>query len=240
MFYWLLKAVLTPVLHAAYRIRVTGRTHIPKRGPVILAMNHRSFMDSIFVPLVVGRRVTFIAKAEYFDDVKTAWFFRGVGQIPVRREGGHAAERALETALAVLDRGGVFAIYPEGTRTRDGYLHRGHTGVARLALRSGAPIVPIGLVGTDAVQATDQKVPRPGKRVTINIGAPIEVRRFLTIGRATAAADERLTLRNIADEVMYEIQQLCGYEYRDTYATRQPDEMGEDAALADVEAGNAA
>ncbi len=103
---------------------------------MILAANHRSFLDSIFIPLVVRRRVTFVAKAEYFDDPKTAWFFRGCGQIPIRREGGSASERALESATDVLRGGGVFGIYPEGTRTRDGYLHRGHTGVARLALRS--------------------------------------------------------------------------------------------------------
>jgi 1-acyl-sn-glycerol-3-phosphate acyltransferase len=233
--YWLLKVILTPVLYVGYRITVVGREHVPRHGPVILAMNHRSFMDSIFVPLVVRRRVTFVAKAEYFDDPKTAWFFRGVGQIPVRREGGNAGERALETAMGVLNGGHIFAIYPEGTRTRDGYLHRGHTGIARLAVRSGAPIVPIGLVNTDAVQATDQRWPRLGKRITINIGAPIDVR-----PQIAGAGDERLLLRNVTDEVMFEIQQLCGYEYRDTYATRKPEELADDAVAAGVAAGSAA
>lgn len=234
MFYWVLKAILTPVLYVAYRITVHGRSNIPKHGPVILAMNHRSFMDSIFVPFIVSRRVTFVAKAEYFDDPKTAWFFRAVGQIPVRREGGDAGERALETALDVLNRGGVFAIYPEGTRTRDGYLHRGHTGIARLALRSGAPIVPIGLVGTDVVQATDAKLPRVGKRIAINIGEPIDAR------HAAGGGDDRLALRNTTDEVMFEIQQLCGYEYRDTYATKKPEELQDDAAAMAEAAGSAA
>lgn len=228
MLYWVLKVILTPVLYGLYRIRVDGRVNIPTHGPVILAMNHRSFMDSIFVPLVVRRRVTFVAKAEYFDDPKTAWFFRGVGQIPCRREGGSAGERALVTALEVLDRGDVFAIYPEGTRTRDGDLHRGHTGVARLALRSGAPIVPIGLVGTDGVQATDQKVPRVFKRIAIRVGEPIVV----MPAAPGDGIDDRLQLRNITDEVMFEIQQLCGYEYHDTYATRKPEEASEDATVA--------
>src|SRR6185369_8943372 len=116
MLYWVIKGVLTPVLRVSYRVRVEGREHLPTSGPVILAANHRSFLDSIFLPLVVSRRVTFVAKAEYFDSKKTAWFFRGVGQIPIRREGGSASERALVSASDVLDGGGVFGICPEGTR----------------------------------------------------------------------------------------------------------------------------
>jgi len=153
--YWIVKGALTPVLGVCFRVKVEGRENLPKRGPVILASNHRSFLDSIFIPLVVRRRVTFVAKAEYFDDPKTAWFFRGVGQIPIRREGGSASERALASASGVLGAGGVFGIYPEGTRTRDGFLHRGHTGVARLSLRTGTPIVPVGLIGTDEVQPVE-------------------------------------------------------------------------------------
>src|SRR6516225_11238810 len=115
MAYWVLKILLTPVLRLVFRVRSEGTQHVPRRGPAILASNHRSFIDSIFLPLVVHRRVTFVAKAEYFDDPKTAWFFRGVGQIPIRREGGSASERALESASDVLATGGVFGIYPEGT-----------------------------------------------------------------------------------------------------------------------------
>src|SRR5207244_5128079 len=137
----------------------------PKRDPDLLTSIHRSILDSIFIPHVVRRRVTFVAKAEYFDDPKTAWFFRGVGQIPIRREGGSASERALASASEVLGGGGVFGIYPEGTRTRDGFLHRGHTGVARLALRTGTPIVPVGLIGTDEVQPVDRRMPRLFRRV---------------------------------------------------------------------------
>lgn len=219
MLYWGVKAVLTPVLRLGYRVRIEGRENIPQHGPVILAANHRSFMDSLFLPLVIRRRVTFVAKAEYFDSKKTAWFFRGVGQIPIRREGGSASERALASATEVLTSGGVFGIYPEGTRTRDGYLHRGHTGVARLALRTGAPIVPVGMIGTDEIQATDAKLPRFFRRVTIRFGSPVP------LGHYVGREDERIVLRQITDEVMFDIQQLSGYEYHDTYATKKAEDV---------------
>src|SRR3954451_10498054 len=160
MTYWVLKAILTPILRFFFRVRVEGLENVPADGPAILASNHLSFLDSIFLPLVVRRRVTFVAKAEYFDNAKTAWFFRGCGQIPIRREGGSASERALASATEVLRDGKVFGIYPEGTRTRDGKLHRGHTGVARLAFRTGTPIVPVGMIGTDEVQPVDRRMPR--------------------------------------------------------------------------------
>ena len=211
-------------MRLAYRIHVEGREHVPKKGPVILAANHRSFLDSIFLPLVMKRRVTFVAKAEYFDDTKSAWFFRGVGQIPIRREGGSASERALESAMEVLADGGVFGIYPEGTRTRDGYLHRGHTGVARLSLRTGAPIVPVGLIGTDDVQPVDKKMPRVNMPVTVRFGEGIDPARF------GDRAIDRMALRELTDEVMYEIGQLSGYEYVDTYATKKAEDLPTDIA----------
>ena len=219
MLYWAIKVVLTPLLRVLYRVRLEGKTNVPKRGPVILAANHRSFMDSLFLPLVIRRRVTFVAKAEYFDSWKTKWFFDAVGQIPIQREGGSASERALASATDVLEHGGTFGIYPEGTRTRDGYLHRGHTGVARLALRTGAPIVPVGMVGTDEIQATDAKLPRFFRKVTIRFGDPIPLAHY--VGRQ----DERIVLRQITDEVMFEIQQLSGYEYVDTYATKKAEDV---------------
>jgi len=222
--YWVIKIVLTPILRVFVRIRVEGKEHVPRSGPVILAANHRSFLDSIFIPLVIRRRVTFVAKAEYFDDKRVAWFFRGVGQIPIRREGGSASERALQSATEVLERGGVFGIYPEGTRTRDGKLHRGHTGVARLALRTGAPIVPVGLIGTDAVQPIDSKLPRLFRPVRIRFGEPLELDHYK--GRH----DDRLALRDVTDEVMFEIAQLCGYEYSDTYATKKAEDVPVDIA----------
>ena len=212
MAYWILKLILTPILRITYRIRVEGQEHLPKQGPVILAANHRSFLDSIFIPLVVRRRVTFVAKAEYFDDPKTAWFFRAVGQIPIRREGGSASEGALAAATDVLHGDGVFGIYPEGTRTRDGFLHRGKTGVARLALGTGAPIVPVGLVGTDECQPTDAKLPRLFRKVTIRFGPALSMAHYAD------RSHDRLVLRQITDELMYEIGELSGYDYRDTYA----------------------
>ncbi len=213
-----MKAILTPILRGFYRVRVEGRSGLPQTGPVILAANHRSFLDSLFLPLVLGRRVTFVAKAEYFDSKKTAWFFRGVGQIPIRREGGSASDGALAAATEVLEAGGVFAIYPEGTRTRDGFTHRGHTGVARLALRTGAPIVPVGLVGTEECQPVDRKLPRLFRKVNIRFGTPIPPQRYRDA--------EGLALRQLTDEVMFEIVQLCGrYEYRDTYATKRAEDL---------------
>ena len=185
-----------------------------------MAANHRSFLDSIFLPLVLKRRITFVAKAEYFDDPKTAWLFRAVGQIPIRREGGSASQGALAAAAAVLNDGGVFGIYPEGTRTRDGFTHRGHTGIARLALETGAPIVPVGLVGSDECMPTNAKFPHLFRTVHIRFGAPMD------FGRYARRANDRLTLRQITDEVMFEIFELSGYEYRDVYATKKAHEAG--------------
>jgi len=221
--YWILKVVLTPIIRICVRVKVEGREHVPRRGAVILASNHRSFLDSIFIPLVVHRRVTFVAKAEYFDEPKTAWFFRSCGQIPIRREGGSASERALASATDVLRKGKVFGIYPEGTRTRDGLLHRGHTGVARLALANNVPIVPLGLIGTDEVQPIDSRLPKLFRHVTIRFGEPIDPARYA--GRE----NDRMALRELTDEVMYEITQLSGYEYVDTYATKQAEDIPTDA-----------
>ena len=220
MLYWTLKVALTPLLRVGFRIRIEGREHLPRRGPVIFAANHRSFLDSIFLPLAIGwRRLTFVAKAEYFEQRRTAWFFRAVGQIPIERCGGSASDAALGAATAVLAAGRPFGIYPEGTRTRDGLTHRGHTGVARLARSTGAPIVPVGLVGTDDVQPTDKKLPRLLRPVTIRFGAPISPARYHD-------DPEGLALRALTDEVMFDIVQLCGtYEYRDTYATKQAEDV---------------
>jgi 1-acyl-sn-glycerol-3-phosphate acyltransferase len=220
MLYWTLKALLTPTLRVLFRVRVEGREHVPRGGPVILAANHRSFLDSIFLPLAIGwRRVTFVAKAEYFEQRRTAWFFRAVGQIPIERRGGGASDAALAAATKVLHAGKVFGIYPEGTRTRDGYTHRGHTGVARLALATGVPVVPVGLVGTAECQPTDAKFPRLFRRVTVRFGEPLAADRY-------RADPEGLALRGLTDETMYEIVQLCGrYEYRDTYATKRAEDL---------------
>jgi 1-acyl-sn-glycerol-3-phosphate acyltransferase len=230
--YWIVKALLTPIVRICVRVKVEGREHLPRKGAVIIAANHRSFLDSIFIPMIVRRRVTFVAKAEYFDDAKTAWFFRGCGQIPIRREGGSASERALASATEVLQNGGVFGIYPEGTRTRDGLLHRGHTGIARLSLQNNVPIVPVGLIGTDQVQPVDRKMPVLFQHVTIRFGEPIDPERY------GGREHDRMALRELTDEVMYEIGQLSGYEYVDTYATKTaedvPTETARVASFADV------
>ena len=228
MTYWLVKAVLTPVLRFFYRVRVEGLEHVPASGPVILASNHVSFSDSIFLPMVLRRRVTFVAKAEYFDDWKTAWFFRAAGQIPIRRDGGSASQGALAAAREVLDAGGIFAIYPEGTRSPDGRLYRGHTGVARLALSCRAPILPVAMIGTRAAQPIGQVIPNPFVPITIRIGRP------LTHEHLHDRTDDRLALRDITDEVMYELRELSGQEYVARYAKSKAGESAEAGAAAPV------
>ena len=210
----MLKALLSPIFFSGWRVQVTGREHLSKRGPAILAANHTSFCDSFFLPLVVSRRVTFVAKAEYFDSWKTAWFFRAAGQIPMRREGGSASERALAAARGVLKSGGVLGIYPEGTRSPDGRLYRGHTGVARLALQCGVPLIPVGLTGTTDVQPVGSNMMRPFKAVKIHFGEPLDMSLF------GDDPDDPMVLRRVSDELMFEIRQLTGQEYVDRYAKR--------------------
>jgi 1-acyl-sn-glycerol-3-phosphate acyltransferase len=213
--YWVLKVLLSPIFFSLWRVRVEGRRHLPATGPAILAPNHVSFLDSMFLPLVLRRRVTFVAKAEYFDSWKTAWFFHAAGQIPMRREGGSASERALAAARDVLRGGHLLGIYPEGTRSPDGRLYRGHTGVARLALGGGVPVIPVGLCGTSEVQRPGSNRPRPFKRVTVRFGAPLDLSRF-----AGHEANDPLALRAVTDELMFEIRNLSGQTYVDRYAKR--------------------
>lgn len=207
------KVVGTLPMKGLFNTEINGLEKIPETGPVIIAANHRSFIDSIFLPYVIPRKVTFVAKAEYFDSIKTRWFFNATGQIPIRRDSTSSGAGALLSAKDVLEKGEVFGIYPEGSRTRDGFLHRGHTGVARLALDTDAVLIPVGLIGTEHVQATDEKIPRFGKKVIINIGDPINVQKYREV------KDTRLALRNLTDELMYEIFCLCKYGYVDTYVS---------------------
>jgi 1-acyl-sn-glycerol-3-phosphate acyltransferase len=177
--YRLLRLILSLVAFVVLRPKVTGLHNIPRRGPVILASNHLSFIDSVIIPLVVPRHVTFIAKAEYWTGrgIKgrvSRWFFTTMGNIPVDRDDPRAGQRSLHDALQVLERGGAFGIYPEGTRSRDGKLHPGHTGVAWLALASHAPVVPVALVGTDKVQPVGRRLPRPARGIHVQFGAPID------------------------------------------------------------------
>jgi len=220
-----MKVLLSPVFYLLWRIKVEGRAHIPATGPVILAPNHVTFLDSLFIPLVLRRRVTFVAKAEYFDSWKTAWFFRMAGQIPMRREGGSASERALAAASDVLVSGKVLGIYPEGTRSPDGRLYRGHTGAARLALGCGVPLIPVGLVGTTGVQPPGSNRPRPFKSVTVRFGVPLDLSRF-----EGQEAGDPLTLRAATDELMFEIRNLSGQDYVDRYAKRHGVVGGADVA----------
>src|SRR5690606_15707306 len=189
--YPIARAVLTPLFRACWRIRVEGLDHVPRQGPAILRPNHTSVIDSFLMPSVLPRRITFVGKSEYLDDWKTRYLFPALGMIPIDRRGGDASRRALEAATRVLERGELFGIYPEGTRSRDGRLHKGHTGAARLALRTGAPLVPVGIIGTRDIQPPGARVPRPFAACIIRFGRPIDVTRH------RHRVDDRLLLRQI-------------------------------------------
>ena len=207
-------ALARPLFSALWRIRVIGAENVPETGPAIVAPNHTSVIDSFFLPMALRRRITFVGKAEYLDDWKTRHLFPALGMIPIDRTGGDSAQRALDTAAGLLDAGELFGIYPEGTRARDGLLHKGHTGAARLACRTGAPIIPVGIVGTRAIQPPDVPVPRPFMPAEIRFGRPIEPARY------SAARGRKLRYRQMTDELMYEIRELSGQDYVNTYATK--------------------
>ncbi|MGO4420594.1 lysophospholipid acyltransferase family protein, partial [Streptomyces sp. MCAF7] len=201
-----------------FRPQVEGAERIPGSGPVILAGNHLTFIDSMILPLVCDRQVVFIGKDEYVTGKGLkgrlmAWFFTGVGMIPVDRDGGHGGVAALMTGRRVLEEGRIFGIYPEGTRSPDGRLYRGRTGIARLTLMTGAPVVPFAMIGTDRLQPGGKGLPRPG-RVTVRFGEPLEFTRYEGMDR------DRFVLRAVTDEVMSEVMRLSGQEYVDMYATK--------------------
>jgi len=212
--YWVLKAILTPVLRVLFKVKPEGTDHVPAEGPVILASNHLSFSDSVFLPLVLRRRITFVAKAEYFEKKKTAWIFRALGQIPIKREGGSASQRALDSAMEILEGGGLFGIYPEGTRSPDGRLYKGHTGVARLALQSGAPVIAVAMVGTREAQPIGQVKPIFFSPIGVRFSRPMRFDRYAD------RADDPRVLRQITDEIMFELRALSDQEYVDRYAKR--------------------
>jgi 1-acyl-sn-glycerol-3-phosphate acyltransferase len=214
MAYWVVKGLLTPILRYFFRVRVEGAEHVPSDGRAILASNHLAVCDSFFLPMVIRRRVTFVAKADYFEDPRTAWFFRAVGQIPIKRTGGSASQGALDAAAEVLANDELFGIYPEGTRSPDGRLYKGHTGVARLALRCQAPVIPVVMVGTREAQPIGQAIPNLFRPITIRIGKPLEFHR-----RAGRVDDPKL-LRQLTDELMFELRELSDQEYVNTYAKR--------------------
>jgi len=217
--YVVVKLLLRPLLQGFFRVRVTGIENIPEDGPLILASNHQAFCDSLFIPLVVPRRVTYVAKADYFKSWKTSWFFRAIGQIPMERSGGQASMQSLGEALRLLERGGALGIYPEGTRSPDERLHRGRTGVARLVVAARCPVVPVGIRGTREVQPIGKRMLSPFKTVEIRFGEPIDF-----CARYADRLQDRLVLRQITDELMFEISELSGQAYVDQYASRLRDD----------------
>jgi 1-acyl-sn-glycerol-3-phosphate acyltransferase len=213
--YGLLRAFLTPFLMVLFRPKVKGLRHVPGSGPVIIASNHLSFSDSIFMPLVVPRKVTFLAKSEYFTSpgpkgLLKKLTFIALGQVPVDRSGGRRSEAALITGLKVLAEGKCLGIYPEGTRSPDGRLYKGRTGIARLAIESGAPIIPVAMFNTEKIQPTGTVVPKV-MRVEMIFGEPMYF---------DGDSSDLLYLRDVTDKIMQTIQALSGQEYVDTYATK--------------------
>jgi 1-acyl-sn-glycerol-3-phosphate acyltransferase len=218
VFYWVVKAVLWPLLRI-FRPWAEGTENVPREGPAILASNHLSFSDHFFAPLPLPRKVVFLAKAEYFTGhglkgLVSKAFFSGVGQIPVDRAGGEASERALRTGLRVLAAGELLGIYPEGTRTPDGRLYRGKTGVARLALEGRAPVVPTAMIGGFEFQPPGKIAPRLRIRPGVRFGKPLDFSRYYGM------EDDHVVLRAMTDEIMYELMKLSGQEYVDEYAQR--------------------
>lgn len=215
-----MKAVVSPVAKAVWRPTVEGREHVPRRGPVIVASNHRSFVDSVVIPICAPRPVSFLAKSEYFTGrglkgAANRWWYTAIGSVPVDRNSPRAAQESLDAALAVLQAGGAFGIYPEGTRSRDGRLYRGRTGVAWLALTSGAPVVPVGLIGTERLQPVGSNVPRL-VRVKVRFGRPMSFQGWLD---GSPAGRVR---RDVTDRIMAAIQALSGQEPAGVYNDRQP------------------
>ena len=235
LFYWFLKWIaIGPLLRVVFRPRVSGSENVPEEGACILASNHLSYADWLFMPLTLSRRVTFVAKAEYFSTpgIK-GWFqkkfFSGAGQVPIDRSSASAAEGALRTAKKVLGAGELFGIYPEGTRSHDGRLYRGKTGVARLTLETGVPVIPVAVVGTDVVAPPGKKF-GSFTRPYVRYGKPLDFSRY------EGLENDRFILRSITDEIMYEIMRLSGQEYVDLYATVAKDERKKaDAAAAAAE-----
>jgi 1-acyl-sn-glycerol-3-phosphate acyltransferase len=206
------RRVARPVARRLWDFTLEGFDRIPATGPAILAANHVSFLDSAFLMLHVPRNISFVGKAEYMDDWKTKYLFPAMGMIPIDRSGGDKSQAALDTAERVLRRGELFGIFPEGTRSRDGVLHKGRTGAVRLALKVGCPIFPVGIIGTREIQPPEASMPKLNRECIIKIGRPIRVERY------AARADDHRVLRQITDELMFEIRELTGQEYRNVYA----------------------
>ena len=211
------RTTLAPVARRLWSIEISGLDRLPESGPAILCPNHVSFLDSAFLMLVVQRNISFVGKAEYMDSWKTKILFPMMGMIPIDRSGGEKSQAALDAAEAVLTRGELFGMFPEGTRSRDGCLYKGRTGAARLATKIGCPIFPVGIVGTDDIQPPDAKVPKLFRSCSITIGRPVRPERY------TTSTDPHMAWRSMIDEVMFEVQSMTGQVYRNVYAGKTAD-----------------
>jgi len=235
--YWLAKYVLIgPLLRSIWRPWAEGVENVPSDGPAILASNHLSFCDSFFMPLLVPRKVTFLAKAEYFTTPGlkgrlSRMFFAGVGQVPIDRAGGDAARAALVTGERLLRGGHLLGIYPEGTRSPDGRLYRGKTGVARLALEARVPVIPVAMIGTEVIQPPGRRFPRLRPRPGVRFGRPLDFSRY------EGMSGDRFVERSMTDEIMYELMELSGQEYVDSYAAKVKQEQGLDVGFGANRAG---
>ncbi|WP_067635243.1 lysophospholipid acyltransferase family protein [Devriesea agamarum] len=219
MFYEAAKAIVAPLVHAIYRPTMTGQENIPSRGGVLLASNHASSVaDTVFLPIMVRRKVRFLGKSDYFTGRGlrgrvVRYFMKGVGTLPVDRTGGRHSDAAIRSGLTVLGAGGALAIYPEGTRSPDGRLYRGKTGVARLALEARVPVIPVAMIGTFDAQPPGRLLPRRSPRVKVVIGEPLVFAQFY------GTAHDRTVLRAVTDHIMMTIQELSGQEYVPEYAS---------------------
>ncbi|MHA7264474.1 lysophospholipid acyltransferase family protein [Arthrobacter sp. TMN-37] len=229
MFYWVMKRIIVgPILRVLFRPWVKGLDNIPAEGPAVLVSNHLSFSDSIFLPVAVPRPVVFLAKSEYFNGrgIKgrlTAMFFRLSNQLPMDRSGGAASSSSLTAGMDILNDGGLLGIYPEGTRSPDGRLYRGKTGVAKLVLATGVPVIPVAMIGTDKVQPIGRRIPNI-RRVGIIVGEPLDFSRY------SGLADDRFIQRSVTDEIMYELMRLSGQEYVDAYASSVKERLAAEKA----------
>lgn len=213
-----LRPAVRLVTNRLWHFDLQGFEQLPETGPAILCSNHVSFLDSAFLIIQVPRNISFVGKSEYLDSWKTRRLFPALGMIPIDRKGGEKAQTALSAAENVLQRGELFGIFPEGTRSRDGMLYKGKTGAARLAMKLDCPIFPVGIVGTREIQPPDAKVPRVGGRVKITVGKPIMPERY------AQRSDDHVVLREMIDEVMFEIQSMTGQQYRNVYADEQQED----------------
>ncbi|MFJ6679675.1 lysophospholipid acyltransferase family protein [Microbacterium sp. NPDC091382] len=229
MIYWVLKyLIIGPIVKAIFRPWIVGRSNIPASGAAIIASNHLSVSDSIFLPLMIDRSMSFLAKSDYFTGTglkgwATRVFMQGTGQIPIDRTGGKASEASLNTGLQVLGRGDILGIYPEGTRSPDGKLYRGRTGLARMALTARVPVIPVVMIGTDEVMPIGRSIPRVG-RVGMVIGEPLDFSRFYGM------ESDRFVLRSVTDEIMVALQRMGEQEYEDVYASTVKDRRRSNAS----------